>query len=200
MMGIRSLASGSAADSDVEGYPYFPLRKNFRWKDCEQHAGRGVLGKCAARRRFPRQSPSTATAKDRERGRADRSSPDAWPLKNCFCFSSRLCVAALRGAFARLNVNPLPVDAAQIGCLREVPPDADAVEEGITLKTYRCGVGPRAGRRKRVRRRSAHAGRNLLDRFHKPDSDYHLALHLSYPEQGDGAGCGSRSLSRQATS
>ncbi|MEY2511534.1 MAG: hypothetical protein QOE26_2297 [Verrucomicrobiota bacterium] len=59
------------------------------------------------------------------------------------------------------------------------------LKSGITLKTYRVALGRApVGAKEYEGDQRTPEGTYAID-FHKPDSDYHLALHVSYPEQRD---------------
>jgi murein L,D-transpeptidase YafK len=89
-------------------------------------------------------------------------------------------------AAAHLNLNPLP---------RETTADRVLVEKsarrltllrnGTALKTYRVALGRAPiGAKEFEGDQRTPEGVYSID-FHKQDSDYHLALHISYPEQPD---------------
>jgi murein L,D-transpeptidase YafK len=108
-------------------------------------------------------------------------------LKLFLLFLLVLCVAALAvAAFARLNVNPLPHDAAADRVLVEKSARRlTLLKNGSTLKTYRVALGHAPiGAKEYEGDQRTPEGAYTID-FHKPDSDYHLALHVSYPEQRD---------------
>jgi murein L,D-transpeptidase YafK len=108
-------------------------------------------------------------------------------LKLFLLFFLVLCVAALAvAAFARLNVNPLPHDAAADRVLVEKSARRlTLLKNGSTLKTYRVALGHApVGAKEYEGDQRTPEGIYAID-FHKPDSDYHLALHVSYPEQRD---------------
>jgi murein L,D-transpeptidase YafK len=108
-------------------------------------------------------------------------------LKLFLLFFLVLCVAALAvAAFARLNVNPLPHDAvADRVVVEKSARRLTLLKNGSTLKTYRVALGraPDGAKEYEGDQRTPE-GAYTID-FHKPDSDYHLALHVSYPEQRD---------------
>jgi len=96
-------------------------------------------------------------------------------------------VAALAvAAFARLNVNPLPHDAVADRVLVEKSARRlTLLKNGSTLKTYRVALSRAPiGAKEYEGDQRTPEGSYSID-FHKPDSDYHLALHVSYPEQHD---------------
>jgi murein L,D-transpeptidase YafK len=98
-----------------------------------------------------------------------------------------VCLAAVGiAAAAYMNLNPLPLDAVA----DRVVVDKSArrltlLREGRTLKTYRVVLGraPNGPKEYEGDQRTPE-GLYSID-FHKSDSDYHLALHISYPEQHD---------------
>jgi murein L,D-transpeptidase YafK len=108
-------------------------------------------------------------------------------LKLFLLFLLVLCVAALAvAAFARLNVNPLPHDAvADRVVVEKSARRLTLLRNGDVLKVYRVALGraPVAAKEYEGDQRTPE-GIYSID-FHKPDSDYHLALHVSYPEQRD---------------
>jgi murein L,D-transpeptidase YafK len=108
-------------------------------------------------------------------------------LKLFLLFFLVLCVAALAvAAFARLNVNPLPHDAvADRVVVEKSARRLTLLKNGSTLKIYRVALGRApVGAKEYEGDQRTPEGIYSID-FHKPDSDYHLALHLSYPEQRD---------------
>jgi murein L,D-transpeptidase YafK len=108
-------------------------------------------------------------------------------LKLFLLFFLVLCVAALAvAAFARLNVNPLPHNAvADRVVVEKSARRLTLLRNGDALKTYRVALGraPVSAKEYEGDQRTPE-GAYTID-FHKPDSDYHLALHVSYPEQRD---------------
>ena len=89
-------------------------------------------------------------------------------------------------AFARLNFNPLPRDAVADRVLVEkFARRLTLLRNGSALKTYRVALGraPADAKEYEGDQRTPE-GIYSID-FHKPDSDYHLALHVSFPEQRD---------------
>ncbi|HSV63999.1 MAG TPA: L,D-transpeptidase family protein [Chthoniobacterales bacterium] len=98
-----------------------------------------------------------------------------------------VCVIAVGvAAAAYLNFDPLP---------REAVADRIVVEKsarrlmlfqnGRVLKTYSVALGRAPiGPKEYEGDQRTPEGTYTID-FHKPDSDYHLALHVSYPEQHD---------------
>jgi murein L,D-transpeptidase YafK len=108
-------------------------------------------------------------------------------LKLFLLFFLVLCVAALAvAAAAYLNFDPLPRDAAADRVLVEKSARRlTLLKNGITLKTYRVALGRApVGAKEYEGDQRTPEGIYAID-FHKPDSDYHLALHVSYPEQRD---------------
>jgi murein L,D-transpeptidase YafK len=96
-------------------------------------------------------------------------------------------VAALSvAAFARLNVNPLPRDAvADRVVVEKSGRRLTLLRNGTALKTYRVALGRApVGAKEFEGDQRTPEGTYTID-FHKSDSDYHLALHVSYPEQHD---------------
>jgi murein L,D-transpeptidase YafK len=89
-------------------------------------------------------------------------------------------------AYAYLNVNPLPRDAVADRLLVEKSARRlTLLRNGKTLKVYRVALGGApSGAKEYEGDQRTPEGIYLID-FHKPDSDYHLALHVSYPEQHD---------------
>ena len=93
-------------------------------------------------------------------------------------------VAAIVGA--HLNPNPLPQDVFADRILVEKSARRMTLFRGETvLKTYRVALGREPiGAKEFEGDQRTPEGFYTID-FHKPDSDYHLALHISYPEQRD---------------
>ena len=87
---------------------------------------------------------------------------------------------------AHLNLNPLPQDALADRVLVEKGARRLTLFRGDTLlKTYRVSLGREPiGAKEFEGDQRTPEGLYTID-FHKPDSDYHLALHISYPEQRD---------------
>lgn len=87
---------------------------------------------------------------------------------------------------AHLNLNPLPQDAVADRVLVEKSARRLTLLRGETvLKTYRVSLGREPlGAKEFEGDQRTPEGIYTID-FHKPDSDYHLALHISYPEQHD---------------
>lgn len=89
-------------------------------------------------------------------------------------------------AFAYLNITPLPRDAVADRVLVEKSARRlTLLRNGAPLKVYRVALGGApAGAKEYEGDQRTPEGIYTID-FHKPDSDYHLALHVSYPEQHD---------------
>ena len=89
-------------------------------------------------------------------------------------------------AAAYLNVNPLPRDAVADRVIVEKSTRRLILfHGGRALKTYRMALGKAPiGAKEYEGDQRTPEGIYSID-FHKPDSDYHLALHISYPEQRD---------------
>ncbi len=98
-----------------------------------------------------------------------------------------LFLAAIGVALAaHLNFNPLPRGAVADRVLVEKSARRlTLVRNGNALKTYKVALGraPTGAKEYEGDQRTPE-GIYTID-FHKPDSDYHLALHVSYPEQRD---------------
>lgn len=98
-----------------------------------------------------------------------------------------VCVAAAGVLVAaHLNLHPLPSDAVADRVLVEkAARRLTLLRGGAALKTYRVALGraPMGAKEYEGDQRTPE-GIYTID-FHKPDSDYHLALHVSYPEQWD---------------
>jgi murein L,D-transpeptidase YafK len=108
-------------------------------------------------------------------------------LKLFLLFLLVVCLAALAvAAAAYLNFNPLPRDAVADRVLVEKSARRlTLLKNGSTLKTYRVALGRAPiGAKEYEGDQRTPEGIYSID-FHKPDSDYHLALHVSYPEQRD---------------
>ena len=97
-----------------------------------------------------------------------------------------LGAAAGLAAYTWLNVNPLPRDAvADRIVVEKSARKLTLFQNGRVLKTYSVALGgvPSGAKEFEGDQRTPE-GIYRID-FHKPDSDYHLALHISYPEQHD---------------
>jgi murein L,D-transpeptidase YafK len=118
-------------------------------------------------------------------------------LKLLLFFLLVLCLAAIGvAAAAYLNFDPLPHDAVADHVLVEKSARRlTLLRNGATLKTYRVALGraPNGAKEYEGDQRTPE-GIYSID-FHKPDSDYHLALHVSYPEQRDIDRAGAQGLS-----
>jgi murein L,D-transpeptidase YafK len=108
-------------------------------------------------------------------------------LKLLLLFLLILFVAAIGVlAAAYLNLHPLPRDGVADRLLVEKSARRLTLLRGNkTLKTYRVALGRAPiGAKEYEGDQRTPEGIYSID-FHKPDSDYHLALHISYPEQHD---------------
>jgi murein L,D-transpeptidase YafK len=87
---------------------------------------------------------------------------------------------------AHLNLHPLPPNVTADRVLVEkAGRRLTLLHKGTTLKTYRVALGRApVGAKEREGDQRTPEGSYRID-FHKQDSDYHLALHISYPEQHD---------------
>jgi murein L,D-transpeptidase YafK len=95
-----------------------------------------------------------------------------------------MAVGVAAGAY--LNFNPLPRDAvADRLVLEKSARRLTLFNNGHVLKTYSVALGRAPiGPKQYEGDQRTPEGIYRID-FHKPDSDYHLALHVSYPEQHD---------------
>ncbi|PYI93985.1 MAG: hypothetical protein DME97_03695 [Verrucomicrobia bacterium] len=108
-------------------------------------------------------------------------------MKLLLLFLLLLCLAAIGvAAVAQLNIDPLPREAVADRVLVEKSARRlTLLRNGSTLKTYRVALGRApVGAKEYEGDQRTPEGVYSID-FHKPDSDYHLALHVSYPEQRD---------------
>lgn len=108
-------------------------------------------------------------------------------MKLFLLFLLVLCVAALAvAAAAYLNFDPLPREAVADRVLVEKSARRlTLLRNGSALKAYRVALGRAPiGAKEYEGDQRTPEGIYSID-FHKPDSDYHLALHVSYPEQRD---------------
>ena len=108
-------------------------------------------------------------------------------MKLLLLFLLLLCLAAIGvAAVAQLNIDPLPRDAVADRVLVEKSARRlTLLRNGGTLKTYRVALGRApVGAKEYEGDQRTPEGIYSID-FHKPDSDYHLALHVSYPEERD---------------
>jgi murein L,D-transpeptidase YafK len=89
-------------------------------------------------------------------------------------------------AGAHLNIDPLPSNAVADRILVEKSARRlSLLRDGKVLKIYRMVLGGApTGPKEYEGDQRTPEGIYSID-FHKPDSDYHLALHISYPEQHD---------------
>src|SRR2546421_12888419 len=89
-------------------------------------------------------------------------------------------------AAAYLNFAPLPHDAvADRIVVEKSARRLTLFHNGRVLKTYSVALGRAPiGPKEYEGDQRTPEGIYTID-FHKPDSDYHLALHISYPEQRD---------------
>lgn len=89
-------------------------------------------------------------------------------------------------AFACLNVNRLPHDATADRVVVEKSARRLTLhQKGRILKRYSIALGRTPiGPKEYEGDQRTPEGIYKID-FHKPNSDYHLALHISYPEQHD---------------
>jgi murein L,D-transpeptidase YafK len=87
---------------------------------------------------------------------------------------------------AHLNLSPLPPDVTADRVLVEKAARRLTLSRnGTPLKTYRVALGRApVGPKEQEGDKRTPEGMYLID-FHKADSDYHRALHVSYPEQRD---------------
>jgi murein L,D-transpeptidase YafK len=98
-----------------------------------------------------------------------------------------LCLTAIAvAAAAYLNFTPLPSDALADRVLVEKSARRlTLLRNGSTLKTYRVALGRAPiGPKQYEGDQRTPEGIYAID-FHKSDSDYHLALHVSYPDPHD---------------
>lgn len=98
-----------------------------------------------------------------------------------------LCLGAAGIAIgAHLNLRPLLSNVTADRVLVEkAARRLTLLRNGASLKTYRVALGRApVGPKEQEGDQRTPEGIYLID-FHKEDSDYHLALHVSYPEQRD---------------
>ena len=98
-----------------------------------------------------------------------------------------VCLVAFGlAAAAYLNVSPLPHDAVADRILVEkAARRLTLLQNGRALKSYSVALGRApVGAKEFEGDQRTPEGIYTVD-FHKADSDYHLALHISYPEQHD---------------
>jgi murein L,D-transpeptidase YafK len=98
------------------------------------------------------------------------------------------CCLAAAGVLigAHLNLHPLPSNmTADRVLLEKAARRLTLLRDGTALKTYRVALGGApVGPKEQEGDQRTPEGIYLID-FHKEDSDYHRALHVSYPEQRD---------------
>jgi murein L,D-transpeptidase YafK len=89
-------------------------------------------------------------------------------------------------AAAYVNFNPLPRDAVADRILvKKADRELALFRNGQLLKRYRVALGRApVGAKEYEGDQRTPEGIYTID-FHKADSDFHLALHISYPEQHD---------------
>jgi len=89
-------------------------------------------------------------------------------------------------AGAHLNLHPLPSNiTADRVLVEKAARRLTLFRKGASLKTYRVALGRApVGSKEQEGDQRTPEGIYLID-FHKEDSDYHRALHVSYPEQRD---------------
>jgi murein L,D-transpeptidase YafK len=98
-----------------------------------------------------------------------------------------LCLFALGVVIgANLNLRPLPLNVTADRVLVEkAARRLTLLRDDTSLKTYRVALGRApVGPKEQEGDQRTPEGLYLID-FHKADSDYHRALHVSYPEQRD---------------
>ncbi|HSP45313.1 MAG TPA: L,D-transpeptidase family protein [Chthoniobacterales bacterium] len=108
-------------------------------------------------------------------------------MKLLFVSLVLVCLVAIGvAAAAYFNFEPLPPDAvADRVRVEKSARRLTLLRNGAALKTYRVALGRApAGAKEHEGDQRTPEGLYSID-FHKPDSDYHLALHVSYPEQRD---------------
>ena len=99
-----------------------------------------------------------------------------------------LCCLAAVGVLigAHLDLHPLPPNTTADRLLVEkAARRLTLLRDGTPLKTYRVALGRApVGPKEQEGDQRTPEGTYLID-FHKEDSDFHRALHISYPEQRD---------------
>jgi murein L,D-transpeptidase YafK len=108
-------------------------------------------------------------------------------LKILLIFLLVVCLIAVGvAAAAYLNFDPLPRDAvADRIVLEKSARRLTLFQNGRVLKRYSVALGRAPiGPKEHEGDQRTPEGIYRID-FHKPDSDYHLALHISYPERPD---------------
>jgi murein L,D-transpeptidase YafK len=95
-----------------------------------------------------------------------------------------LAVGVLIGA--HLNLHPLPPNiTADRVLVEKAARRLTLLRDGTPLKIYRVALGRApVGSKEQEGDQRTPEGLYLID-FHKEDSDYHRALHVSYPEERD---------------
>ena len=108
-------------------------------------------------------------------------------LKVLLLFLVLCCLAAVGVLIgAHLNLHPLPpnITASRI-VVEKAARRLTLWSDGTSLKTYRVALGRAPiGPKEEEGDQRTPEGIYRID-FHKEDSDYHRALHVSYPEQRD---------------
>jgi len=108
-------------------------------------------------------------------------------LKIFLIFLVVVClIAGVVAAAAYLNFDPLPRDTiADRVVVEKSARRLTLFQNGRALKTCSVALGRAPiGPKQYEGDQRTPEGIYTID-FHKPDSDYHLALHISYPEQHD---------------
>lgn len=99
-----------------------------------------------------------------------------------------VCAFAAAGVLigAHLNLHPLTANAiADHVIVEKGARRLTLLREGIPLKTYRIALGRvPVGAKEQEGDQRTPEGTYVID-FHKADSDFHRALHISYPESRD---------------
>ena len=98
-----------------------------------------------------------------------------------------VCLAALGVLIgAHLDLHPLPSNiTADRVLVEKAARRLTLLRDGTPLKIYRVALGRApVGPKEQEGDQRTPEGIYLID-FHKEDSDYHRALHVSYPEQRD---------------
>src|SRR5690349_10695635 len=97
-----------------------------------------------------------------------------------FCFLGTICVFVA----VHLNLHPLPQNAVADRVLVEkAVRRLTLFHENKRLKTYRVALGGSpVGPKEQEGDQRTPEGNYRID-FHKEDSDFHRALHISYPTQ-----------------
>lgn len=104
-----------------------------------------------------------------------------WKLLLLLCLGAAGILAG-----AHLNLRPLPSNVTADHVLVEKSTRRlTLLRNGTPLKTYRVALGHSpVGPKEREGDQRTPEGAYRID-FHKEDSDFHRALHVSYPEQRD---------------